>query len=238
MKVALMGHGRMGKLLEEIINAKEGMEVAGIVDVGYLEKFEDIEEGFDVIVDYSHPDNLEKIYEYTLKHHTPLVIATTGYTKEQVDKVKEISAKSPVVYTANFSLGITVMEHVLRDITPILKESFDMEIVERHHNQKLDAPSGTAKMLAFAMNPLGEFKEIHGRTGEAKRGKEIGVHAVRGGNIAGDHTVIFAGEDEVLEITHKAGSRKIFALGAVKAAEFAISQKQGLYSMGEVLFGK
>ena len=130
------------------------------------------------------------------------------------------------------------MEHILEETAPILKDSFDIEIIEKHHNKKLDAPSGTAKMLADAMNKDGEFNYIYGRSGESKRGKEIGIHAVRGGNIAGEHSVIFAGEDEILEIRHSAGSRKIFAAGAIKAANFILKRKNGLYSMGDVLFGR
>ena len=238
MKAVLVGHGRMGRLLEKMIEEREGMEVAGIVDIGYHERISDIKNEFDVIIDYSHPDNLDKIYEYEINEAKPLVIATTGYTSEQISQIEEIAKTAPVVYTANFSLGITVMEHILEETAPILKDSFDIEIIEKHHNKKLDAPSGTAKMLADAMNKDGEFNYIYGRSGETKRGKEIGIHAVRGGNIAGEHSVIFAGEDEILEIRHSAGSRKIFAAGAIKAANFILKRKNGLYSMGDVLFGR
>ena len=122
-------------------------------------------------------------------------------------------------------------------IAPILEDSFDMEVIEKHHNKKLDAPSGTAKMLVSAINSRGDYEEVHGREGNRRRGKEIGIHAIRGGTIAGEHDVIFAGEDEILEIKHTAGSKKIFAAGAVKAARFVQTAEPGLYDMEDVLFG-
>ena len=129
------------------------------------------------------------------------------------------------------------MKRILAEITPILEDSFDMEVIEKHHNKKLDSPSGTAKMLVSALNGEGKYEEVHGREGNRKRGKEIGIHAVRGGTIAGEHDVIFAGEDEILEIKHTAGSKKIFAAGAVKAARFTQTAAPGLYNMEDVLFG-
>ena len=128
------------------------------------------------------------------------------------------------------------MEKILKMITPILEDSFDMEIVEKHHNQKLDAPSGTAKMLVRAMDPEGKYEHVEGRSGMCKRGKEIGVSAIRGGTITGEHIAIYAGDEEVLEIKHIANSRRIFALGSVKAAEFAVGAQPGLYTMDDVLF--
>jgi len=227
MKVAVVGSdGRMGGLVVSILEEKENMEAVTIDDI------------FDVIIDFSHPNNLQMISEAAEKSGKPVVIATTGFVEEQISKIEDLAKKVPVVYAANFSLGITVMEKILKDITPILKDSFDMEMIEKHHNQKLDAPSGTAKMLVKAMNKDNEFEEVCGRKGMRKRSKEIGIHSVRGGTIPGEHSAIYAGDDEILEIKHTAGSRKIFANGSIKAAEFAVEQKPGMYDMNAVLFGK
>jgi len=226
MKVAILGHGRTGRVLEEMIEENEAM------DIGTME-----DGRFDVIVDFSHPDNLEKIKKYALEYSKPAVIATTGYTDSQVCSIKEMAETVPVVFSSNFSLGITVMQRILSEITPLLKDSFDMEMIEKHHRGKLDAPSGTGKMLLKTMDPDGGYDVMYGRSGMGRRGREIGVHSLRCGSISGEHSVIYAGEDEILEITHKAGSNRIFTAGALKAAEFALKQAPGLYSMQDVLFG-
>ena len=161
-----------------------------------------------------------------------------GYSEEQICAIKECAKSHPIVYTANFSLGITVFEEVLKQITPILKESFDIEVIEKHHHKKLDAPSGTAKMLVEAIDPNHEYNRVYGREGMSKRAHEIGVHAVRGGSIVGEHSVIFAGEDEVFEIKHEAHSKNVFVNGAIKAAEFLVGKPAGLYIMHDVLFSK
>lgn len=229
MKIAVQGtDGHMGSLLVNEIQDREGMECCDLATT---------ENGFDIIIDFSHPDNLNEICRKAAANGVPAIIATTGLSQEQEEQIAALAKKVPVVYTANFSLGITVMKRVLSQISPILKDSFDMEMVERHHRRKLDAPSGTAKMLVRAMNPDGEFEEIDGRSGMRKRGREIGVSAVRGGTIAGVHTAIYAGDDEVLEITHTAGSRKIFVNGSLTAAAFAVKAEPGLYDMESVLFG-
>ncbi|OCN05187.1 4-hydroxy-tetrahydrodipicolinate reductase [Erysipelotrichaceae bacterium MTC7] len=237
MKVALIGYGMMGKVIEQKLLAR-GHEIVGIVSMDRLQSIKDISEPFDVIIDFSHPDNLASLLAYVDVHHTPIVVATTGYTDEQVASIKHAALQSPVVYTANFSLGVTVMQEVLRQITPILEDSFDIEVIEKHHNQKIDAPSGTAKMLVETLNPDGIYEEVFGREGSSKRKREIGIHAVRGGSIVGEHSVIYAGEDEVLEIKHEAHSKGIFANGAIKAAEFLVGKPVGLYNMHDVLFSK
>ncbi len=248
INVAVVGYGKMGKLLGKTIEDTDGLTFMGAIgpEEGAYASLEIIQEELqgkkfdkiEVVVDFSHPDNLQKVGKYAEENQIPLIIATTGFSQEQVDYIEVISKKIPVVYTANFSLGITIMNKVLKEIAPVLKESFDMEVIEKHHNQKIDSPSGTAKMLLKAINSQGEFAEIHGREGSSKRQREIGVHAIRGGTIAGEHTVIFAGEDEILELTHKAESRKIFALGAVKAVKYIVEKPAGLYTMDDVLFNE
>ena len=173
----------------------------------------------DVIIDFSHPDNIKLIDKYINEgaRLRGLVTATTGYGMKEKIMLEKIADKIPVVFTANFSRGIAAMKKCAAAMADDLGTAFDIEIVEKHHNKKLDAPSGTAKMLADALNSSGEYDYIYKRDGMRKRGKEIGILAVRGGSIAGEHTVIFAGEGEVIEITHRAESKRIFALGALEA---------------------
>lgn len=247
INTALVGYGKMGHILRKTIEDADDINFVGAVgpeqgaveslDKIYAELYGSKGENMDVIIDFSYPGNLKPVSDFALSHGVPLVIATTGYSEEQVDYIRTLSEKIPVVYTANFSLGITVLNKVLKEVAPILKDSFDIEIVEKHHNRKVDAPSGTAKMLLAAVNENEEFENVFGRSGMKKREKEIGVHAIRGGTIAGEHTVMFAGEDEILEFTHIANSRKIFAVGAVKAAKFIIGKPNGLYDMDQILFG-
>lgn len=240
LNIALVGYGKMGQWVEKIIEDTEGLKFIGAVgpEKGAVGQLEDIQGKIDAIIDFSHPSNLHHICAYALKNQTPTVIATTGYSEEDIKKIHALGQHIPVVFTANFSLGVTVLNRVLREIAPVLKANFDMELVEKHHNRKLDSPSGTAKMLLNSINPDGEFTYVNGREGSKKRAKEIGVHAIRGGTIAGEHTVIFAGEDEVLEFTHIANSRKIFAQGAAKAVKFVVDKKPGIYQMEQVLFGE
>lgn len=236
MKVALIGHGTMGHVIEGKL-LERGHEISGIISIGEIENINEIQQPFDVIIDFSHPNNLKMLLDYVGVHKTPLVIATTGYSQEQINSIIEASNISPIVYTANFSLGITVMEEVLSKITPILENDFDIEVVEKHHNKKIDAPSGTAKMLVDAMNKDGKYKVVEGRNGYSPRGKEIGISSIRGGTIVGEHSVIFAGDQELLEIKHEAFSKNIFANGAIVAAEYLIGKPAGLYNMHKVLFG-
>ncbi|MCQ2579623.1 MAG: 4-hydroxy-tetrahydrodipicolinate reductase [Treponemataceae bacterium] len=192
---------------------------------------------FDLIIDFSAPVCLDMTLSYATKNKKALVLATTGYTEEDKLKIMEASKIVPIVYTANFSLGVTVMKRVVKEMSEILKNDFDMEIIEKHHNRKVDAPSGTALALLESIDPNNEFKHVFGRSGSCKREtKEIGVAAIRGGNICGEHSVIFAGGDEVLEVKHEAYSRGIFAKGAVKAAEYVLGKAPSIYTMEDVLF--
>lgn len=235
IKAAILGAGAMGNVLAQTIKEQDDISVAAMVEPRNGEK---LAGDADVVIDFSNPDNLEMLVEFCEAAACPAVIATTGFTAQQQERIQALSQKVPVVFAANFSLGITIMRRMLAEIAPILEDSFDMEVIEKHHNKKLDSPSGTAKMLVAALNSRGDYEEVHGREGNRKRGKEIGIHAVRGGTIAGEHDVIFAGEDEILEIKHTAGSKKIFAAGAVKAARFAQNAEPGLYDMEDVLFGE
>lgn len=240
IKVALVGYGKMGRQVEMKIKESENVSCVGIVDPtasDMAKTLDELKNDFNVIIDFSHPDNLEMIGGFAKSNNVAVVIATTGYEEAQIKYIKELSEFIPVVYTANFSLGITVMTKLVTQMSEALSDAFDIEIIEMHHNQKIDAPSGTAKMLMKAVDPDDEYIKVFGRQGYSKRKKEIGVHAIRGGNISGTHTVLFAGEDETLEITHKANSKQIFANGAIKAAMFASENSPGLYDMNDVLFG-
>lgn len=236
MNVAILGAGAMGNVLAQTVK-EQGGQVAGMVEARNGETLAGLEGPVDVVIDFSNPANLDMLIDYCSANNCPAVIATTGFSDEQKALIAGLSRRVPVVFAANFSLGITVMRRVLAEITPILENTFDMEVIEKHHNKKLDSPSGTAKMLVAAMNPDHVYEEVNGREGNRKRGKEIAIHAVRGGTIAGEHEVIFAGEDEILEIKHTAGSKKIFAAGAVTAARFVQTAEPGLYDMENVLFG-
>lgn len=236
MNVAVLGGGVMGRLLAQMTEEKEGCNLAGVIEPMEGQKPGDLD-AVDVIIDFSNPANLDMLIGYCRETGRPAVIATTGYEAEQIEAIEKLAGEVPVVFSANYSLGINVMKRVISEITPILEDAFDIEIVEKHHNRKLDAPSGTAKMLLAAADEDGRYDHVFGRDGNRKRGREIGVHAIRGGSIAGEHTVIYAGDDEILEVKHTAGSRKIFAAGALKAAAFAVNAEPGLYNMEDVLFG-
>lgn len=236
MKIAILGSGAMGQVLAKMTEEKDGFELAGIIEPMEGQKPDDLED-VDVIIDFSNPANLQMLVDYCTANKCPAVIATTGFSDAQLAAIDELAKTVPVVFSANYSLGVNVMKRVIAEITPILEDAFDIEIIEKHHNKKLDSPSGTAKMLLAAADREGKYDHIFGREGNRKRGKEIGVHAIRAGNIAGEHTVIYAGEDEILEVKHTAGSKKIFAAGALTAAAFAKDAEAGLYSMEDVLFG-
>ena len=235
MQVALVGYGAMNKLVEEELISK-GHTISGIVALDQLSNLNEITKPFDLIVDFSSPACLDMNLEYATKNKKALVIATTGYTDEQKQKIYEASKLIPICYTANFSLGVTVLKRVCAEMASILKNDFDMEIVEKHHNKKIDAPSGTALALLEAIDPDNEFNHVFGRNGYSKREHEIGINAVRGGTIVGEHSVIFAGTDEVLEFKHEAFSKKIFSKGAVKAAEYILGREPKIYTMEDVLF--
>ena len=239
-KIALVGYGAMGKRIAAAIKDHEGWELLGVIDPLNEECFSSLSllpEKPHVVIDFSHPANLEMILSYCREQEVPCVLSTTGFSPAQEAMCRELSAYTPVVRTQNTSLGINIMEEILRTITPVLKDRFDIEIIEKHHNKKIDAPSGTAKMLARAIEESGDFPEVHGRDGVCPRQKgEIGIHAIRGGTIVGEHTVLFAGDDELMEIKHTALSKQVFVAGAIKAAEFALSAPKGFYSMGDALF--
>lgn len=233
MKILIIGQGRMGQLIKKTAEAK-GHEVIGLADI--FNKDSVIDKRSDVVLDFSHRDNLAWVSYYCKNMKAALVYGTTGLEKEHLDMLDDLSKDVPVFYSSNFSYGVAVMRKLLAMVTPLLKEDFDMEMIETHHNQKADAPSGTAKMLLEAMDPDNEFKKVYGREGMVgKREKEIGVMALRGGTVAGIHEVKFFGDNETIEIKHIANNRQIFVNGAIKAAEFVVNQPAGLYNMDSMM---
>lgn len=248
LKVIISGcNGAMGQVLTKTIESMEDVEIAAGIDKNTdicknnYNVYSDISSykgNADVIIDFSNPAGLEGLLNYGIETKTSIVIATTGLSSENMDNIKKASEKIAVFQSGNTSLGINVLTSLVKKAAAILSESFDIEIIEKHHNKKVDAPSGTAYMIANAINnELNNSKEfVYGREGIRKREKnEIGIHAVRGGTIAGEHTVIFAGMDEIVEIKHTAMSKNIFAQGAVKAAKYLVNQDKGLYNMDDLL---
>ena len=198
-----------------------------------------VKEECDVIIDFSKPSNLNGLLEYSVNNNIALVIATTGFSEEEEHKIKEASKFTRIFKSSNMSLGVNVLINLSKQATNTLANIADIEIIEKHHNQKVDAPSGTALLLADSIRDSikEETNYINGRHGQKKREKnEIGIHAIRGGSIVGDHDVIFAGTGEVIELSHKAISRDVFAIGSLKACEYMSNiTTAGLYNMEDVL---
>ncbi len=240
MNIILIGYGKMGQTLEQLAQSAAGIELSAVVgkapghDV-YAE-LTAVTEPADCLIDFSHHNNIEKILRYAQEQCKPVVICTTGFNIVEVGLITAAAKNIPIVYSQNMSLGVNVMVDAVRRMSAALGDDFDVELIEKHHNLKEDAPSGTAKMLLAAVNNVEHKTQVNGREGMKKRAKnDIGVHAVRGGTIVGEHTVIFAGNDEILEIKHTALSKKIFAAGALRAAAFLAGKNTGLYTMADVL---
>lgn len=235
MKLFLSGYGKMGRMLESIAQEK-GWEIVGHADVTCPESY-DTAPPADVCLDFSGVSALPRLLGYLRRTKTPLVSGTTGLTEPDMDALRALSEDVPVIWAANYSTGVAVLRRMLRDYAPVLAD-WDKELIELHHNQKADAPSGTAKVLLQELDPDGDALVVHGREGLCGKRKkeEIGVFSLRGGTVAGEHRVCFFGEDESLELTHKAASRRIFAAGALRAAEALVTKPAGFYSLEELIF--
>ena len=247
VKVLLSGCcGKMGTVITNLVSEFPNLEiVAGIDKFPKEEKYpvfttpDDVNIEYDVLLDFSNISTLHKLLELTERTKKPLVICSTGYNQDDLNLINEKSKTLPLFKSANMSICIILIKSLLRKVTHLLYWNYDIEIIEKHHNQKLDSPSGTALLLADTIKESisEETHYVHGRDGHKKREKnEIGIHAVRGGSIVGDHDVIFAGTGEVIELSHKAISRDVFAIGALKACEYmATVSEAGLYNMDDVL---
>ncbi|WP_029332623.1 4-hydroxy-tetrahydrodipicolinate reductase [Exiguobacterium oxidotolerans] len=241
MKLAIHGYGATGHYVEELAPA----EVVAVIDrtksaekVPSYQTVSELTEEVDAIIDFSHPSLLPDLLAYGLKTKTPLVIATTGFSEAELQTIKDASAEIPIFQSYNMSFGIAMMQQLLQVLVP-LASSFDIELLEKHHNQKVDAPSGTAELLLRTIQELRDVQPVYEResTREKRQASEIGMHSMRGGTIFGEHEVLFAGVDELIEIKHTALSKKVFASGAIKAAEALIQKSAGLYTL-ETLYSQ
>lgn len=240
-------NGKMGQVISRLVSERDDVEIAFGFDInteskfGYpvYNSFESVAEKGDVVIDFSHPACFDAVTSFCKNTNTPLVMATTGLSEEQNKALDELSKVVPVFKTANMSLGVNLIVNLVKKAAQILEDNFDIEIVEKHHNQKIDAPSGTALMIADEISSvLSETPEyVYDRHSvRKKRGKkEIGLHAVRGGTIVGEHEVIFAGNDEIIEIKHTAMSKEVFAVGSIKAAIYIKDMCPGMYSMKNIM---
>ena len=247
IKVVICGaSGKMGGFVaRSAIEDGDFQIIAGIdkvnngQDFPIYSKFDNLKEKPDVLIDFSHPALLDDLLDYSVNNNVPVVIATTGYNDAALQKIKDASNKIPVFFTFNMSLGVNLICSLAKKAAGILGNAFDVEIIEKHHNQKIDAPSGTAIMLANAVNSVFDDKMNYEYDRHSKRTKrtknEIGIHSIRGGTIVGEHDVIFAGHDEVITISHSAQSKEVFAVGSVRAAKFLYDKSAGLYDMNSIL---
>ena len=239
-------NGKMGNIICKLVSKNEKMKLKCGLDRENIENttfpvytnVNQITEKPDVIIDFSVPVATFKALEYAEQNTIPIVIATTGFTEEEENKILESSKYIPIFRSSNMSFSINMLQHLLREIAPKLKDT-DIEIVETHHNRKIDSPSGTAEMLANTINEAlgGDYKYEYDRHSKHQKRdkKEIGMTSIRGGNIVGEHTVKFFGESETFEIKHTSYSRNVFAEGAIKAAEFIVNKPRGLYNMDDLV---
>lgn len=245
MKVILYGFGAMGQKIYHQIK-KQSDEVEAVVSLDFpidieenkLNSLENYEEGVDVLIDFSHPNNLNDILAYAKRTKTRLVLATTGYSQIQLDMIEEASNDVAIFQSYNTSFGVSMLVRILKGITKDFYDAdFDIEILEKHHHRKIDAPSGTAKLLYQVMEQeLPELEPVYDRSSlhQKREHQEVGIQAIRGGTIFGEHSIYFAGLDEIIEIKHTALSRDVFATGAIQAAKTLLSKDKGLYSLKNI----
>lgn len=239
--------GRMGRATAELVEKDDNITICAGVDIAdgtalsfpIYKRINDVKEPPDVIIDFSNHALLPDIVSYAVKNRIPAVICTTGHSLDELAIMRDASAKIPIFYSRNMSLGINLTIELAKLAACALGGDYDVEIVEAHHNQKLDAPSGTALMIADAVNKAlgGKEQYIYDRHDvRRKRGKdEIGIHSIRAGSIVGEHTIIFGGDEEILKISHSATSRSVFASGALSAAKFIVNMPNGMYDMGDII---
>ncbi len=240
-------NGKMGQVITRLVNEDNECEIAAGFDINdtienpypVFSKPDDFSGEADVVIDFSHPSSLTTILSFCKKRKMPIIICTTGLSDEQKKEFEAASKEIPVFFSANMSLGINLLIALAKKAAKLLEGNFDIEIVERHHNQKIDAPSGTALAIADAIDETLSYpaEYVYDRHSVRRKRKktEIGLHAVRGGTIVGDHDIIFAGNDEVIELKHSAASKEVFAVGAIKAAKFITDKPAGMYNMSDIL---
>lgn len=238
--------GKMGgNVLSLLADDPEAVAVCGVdlypkeIGIPVYKNFADVKEEADVIIDFSSAEGVAERLEYAKSRGLGIVLASTGFSPADLALIDEYAKTTAIFKTANLSLGVNLMQALCKAAAQVLGDNFDVEIIEKHHNLKKDAPSGTALMLADSVNEAfnGEKTYVDGRSGivGARDKKEIGMHAVRGGTIVGEHEVMFAGEDEIITITHSARSKRVFAVGAIRAAKFLHGKGAGRYEMKDIL---
>ena len=246
-KIILCGaNGKMGHVIRNIVAADNECEIVAGVDINtestdfpIYSEIDSVKESADVIIDFSNPALLNSLLEYSAAKKIPVVIATTGFDDDQKKQIENADTENGVFFTYNMSLGINLLATLAKKAVDVLGNDFDIEIIEKHHNQKIDAPSGTALMLADAIceeidKPMKYEYDRHSKR-EKRSKNEIGMHAVRGGTIVGEHEIIFAGRDEIITLSHSARSKEIFAVGAVNAAKYMVGKGAGLYTMKDLI---
>ena len=249
IKILMHGcNGKMGRMITDIVKNDENAVISAGVDAytavpndyPVFDSLEKCDADADVVIDFSNAGAVDGLLDYCVEKKLPVVLCTTGLSEEQLEKVKTASRQIPILKSANMSMGINLLLKLLAEAAKVLGPAgYDIELVERHHNQKVDAPSGTALALADSINEAldNKYTYVYDRSQVRKKREkdEIGISAVRGGTIVGDHEVIFAGTDEVIEFKHTAYSRSVFGKGAVEAAKFLAGQEAGMYDMGDVI---
>jgi len=246
-KIILSGaNGKMGRVIQNVVSLRDDCEIVAGVDLNtestsfpVYANINEITEKADVIIDFSNPVLLDNLLAYSKANKMPLVIATTGYDDNQKAQINDASKECPIFFTYNMSMGINLLANLAKKAVSVLGSDFDIEIIEKHHNQKIDAPSGTALMLADAIceeidNDMKYEYDRHSKR-EKRTKNEIGLHAVRGGTIVGEHDIMFCGRDEIITLSHSARSKEIFAVGAVNAAVYMNGKDAGLYDMAELI---
>ncbi len=247
IKIILCGAcGKMGgNVLSLLADDESATAVCGVdlypreIGISVYTDFSQIQESADVIIDFSSPVGLVERLEYAKAHKLGIVLASTGFSAADLELINTYAKDVAIFKTANLSLGVNLMQALIKTAAQVLGNAYDVEIIERHHNLKKDAPSGTALMLADTINEAFENEKriINGRAGivGTREKTEIGMHAVRGGTIVGEHEVMFAGEDEIITISHSARSKRVFAVGAIRAAKFLRKKEAGMYEMKDLL---
>lgn len=240
-------NGKMGHQVSSCTADRDDCEIVGGIDINngannefpVFAKPKEINVDADVIIDFSNPAILPSLLQYAQIKKVPLVLCTTGYNKAQVETIKRVSTEVPIFYSGNMSIGVNLLIELSKKAAKILGNNFDVEIIEKHHNQKIDAPSGTALMIADGISSAinDNMHYVYDRHSQRKKRElnEIGIHSVRAGTIVGEHEVIFAGKNEMISLTHTAQSKEIFAIGAVNAAIYLKNKPAGLYDMGDLL---
>lgn len=243
MNILVYGFGLMGKKVAEAVRNHENMQLVGVVSAEFDAKIDEkmyhsldeVKEHIDAIIDFSHPDNISDILKFGLKHHCALVIATTGFTQQQLLHIEEASSQIPIFQSYNTSFGVSMLTKIVKNVAKeFYQQGYDIEIIEKHHNQKIDAPSGTAQLLYDVIHEdIEETKEVYDRSQvHHKREKnEVGIQSIRAGTIFGEHTVLFAGHDEIIELKHTALSKDVFVQGAISACEAIVNKDNGLFTL-------